>query len=282
MSGRIIGDSELLLKSCVTVDYPGRPGILRNASIKLGTGEIHGLAGQSGSGKTTLGLALMKLLQHRGALVHGSIELRGTDISRFSESQMRGIRGKEISLMLQNPASALNPARRIGAQFRSVWSAHRSDSAWQDAAVETLAELSLDADTKFFNLYPRQLSTGMAQRVLLALAVLHRPTLLIADEPTSSLDSLNQIDALKLLTRLRRERGMSIILISHDLLALRSVCDNVSIMFEGTVVETIRAGSLLTGSTHPHTRQLTSAVQPLVSGMIFDHGYENMHAYGQL
>ncbi|HET8549988.1 MAG TPA: ABC transporter ATP-binding protein [Bryobacteraceae bacterium] len=260
-------EDAMLLDACITVDYPGRPSALRGVALAVCDGEIVGLAGESGSGKSTVALALMSLAARRGGSVHGRVLWRGTDLLTLGERELRRIRGREIGLMLQNPMAALNPQLRLATQFREAWRAHApSSNAWRERALDTLARLGLPAGEALLSCVPGELSVGMAQRVLLALAILHRPRLLIADEPTSALDVITQSEMLALFRRLRSEFGMSLLIISHDLLALASVCDRITVLRAGEVVEALAADELFSGAKNDYTRRLIAAL-PRPPGM---------------
>jgi peptide/nickel transport system ATP-binding protein len=182
-----------LLETRLSVDYPNKPGVLRELRLQVGEGEMLGLVGESGSGKSTIALALLRLLEHKGASITGEIHFNGRDLLRLRAKEMRQIRGRSIALVLQSPIASLNPALRIGTQMAEAWRAHVSGAAakqWKDHALELFERVSLPAEESFLNRYPRQLSVGQAQRVLIAMAVLHKPRLLIADEPTSALDAV--------------------------------------------------------------------------------------------
>jgi len=209
----------VLLSADLTVDYPGRPGVLDRFQIEVGHGEIVGLVGESGSGKSTTALAILGLLRFQGGTVRGRIEFQGRDLIHLPEREMRRIRGREIALVLQSPMSALNPALRIGAQLRETWRT-RPEPDW----MAVLESVNLPADRSLLDRYPRQLSVGQAQRVLIAMAVLHRPALLIADEATSALDVVTQREILSLFRRLNQELGMAILYISHDLRSVAALC----------------------------------------------------------
>lgn len=251
-----------LLSVRVSVHYRNRPGVLRDVSLEVGSGEMVGLVGQSGSGKSTLALAILRLIEWRGGRVEGKILFQGKDLVRSSEREMQQIRGKRIGLVLQNPVSSLNPALRIGTQLREAWRAHASGSEEECAKnlSALLESVSLPPTEELLRSYPRQLSTGMAQRVLIAAAILHRPALLIADEPTSSLDVITQAEILRLFARLNRELGMAILLISHDLLSVASLCDRIAILREGRIVECGGAAQIFTTPRHPYTQQLLEAL----------------------
>src|SRR5580700_6809822 len=183
-----------LLAANFSVDYRSKTSVLRNISLRIQRQEILGLVGQSGSGKSTLSLALMGLLSSKSATVHGEILFRGKDLLKSSEKELRSIRGKEISIVLQSPLAALNPALSIGAQLSEAWKAHERGSAAQGTAVIRLAleSVSLSFDDEFLRRRPSQLSLGQGQRVCIAMATLHRPALLLAEEATSALDPITQ------------------------------------------------------------------------------------------
>ncbi|MCI0417717.1 MAG: ATP-binding cassette domain-containing protein, partial [Acidobacteria bacterium] len=187
--------------------------------FEMRSGEVLGLVGQSGSGKSTLALSLMKLLPPKGTALRGEIWFQGRNLMRLKEREMRAIRGREIGLVLQSPLASLNPALRIGVQLDEAWKAHAKDlrDTGRKIIGELLRDLSLPAEEPFLRRYPRQLSVGQAQRLLIALAVLHRPALLIADEPTSALDVITQSELLKLFGRLNQQLEMGLLYISHDL-----------------------------------------------------------------
>lgn len=244
------------------MDYGARAGALRDVAFEIGAGEIVGLAGQSGSGKSTIALAIMRLLHLRGGAVRGHIRFRGCDLLGCPEREMRGIRGREIALVLQNPVSSLNPALRIGTQLSEAWQAH-SRAPWErreSAILDALEAVSLTVDKPFLRRYPGELSVGQAQRVLIAMAILHRPALLIADEATSALDALTQSEILRLFARLNRELSMAVLYISHDLLSIASLCGRVAILHEGEIVEFAPVERIFQDPAHPYTRRLIDAI----------------------
>lgn len=254
--------SALVLSTDLSVDYPKRPGVLRGVRIAVSTGEIMGLVGQSGSGKSTLALAILGLLDHTGAHVQGRILFLGRDLARCKEREMRGIRGRLVSLIPQSPSAALNPALRIGTQLREAWRAH-SRLPWSSQAqrvMEMLLSAGLPADEPFLRRFPGQISVGQAQRVLIVMALLHAPSLLIADEPTSALDLITQREVLDLLAGIGRARGMSILFISHDLLAVAALCDRIGILHNGEIVECGTVKDVLKSPQHPYTKRLVQAV----------------------
>lgn len=251
-----------LLSIRISADYRTQENVLREATFEIGPGEIVGLAGQSGSGKSTIALAIMRLLHLKGGAVRGAVGFRGRDLLVWSEREMRAIRGREISLVLQNPVSALNPALRIGTQLSEAWEAHGEGQRRQrDTAIrETLEAVSLAVDRAFLRRYPGELSVGQAQRVLIAMAILHRPALLIADEATSALDALTQSEILRLFARLNRERSMGLLYISHDLLSIASLCRRVAILHQGEIVEFAPVTTIFRCPAHPYTQRLIDAL----------------------
>jgi len=252
-----------LLSLNVSVDYAGKPGVLRNVTLELGRSEVLGLVGQSGSGKSTLAMAILRLLDPK-ARSGGYIRFNGRDLMTLGERELRSMRGKEIALVLQSPMSALNPALRIGTQLREAWRCHGgSSSAWPAHIWAVLQSVSLPADEAFLRKYPRELSVGLAQRVLIAMAILHRPALLIADEPTSALDVITQADILDLFARLSRELDMAILFISHDLLSVARLCDRVAILHGGEIVELAPTSEVFHAPRHPYTQQLIAALPSL-------------------
>ncbi len=255
-------DAQPLLSVRISADYRGRTNVLRDVAFDIREGEIVGLAGQSGSGKSTIALAIMRLLHLKGGAVRGGIEFCGAPLLHATEREMRGIRGRRISLVLQNPVSSLNPALRIGTQLSEAWEAHDHTSRDQrEAAIMgALEAVSLVVDKPFLRRYPGELSVGQAQRVLIAMAILHRPALLIADEATSALDALTQSEILRLFARLNRDLSMAILYISHDLSSIASLCGRVAILHEGEIVEFAPVERIFQNPAHPYTRRLIDAI----------------------
>jgi ABC-type dipeptide/oligopeptide/nickel transport system ATPase component len=251
-----------LLDLRLSAAYPGKSEVLRNLSLALRRGEILGLVGQSGCGKSTLALSILKLLHLKRGTANGSILFNGRDLMPLKEREMRSLRGKEIALVLQSPMSSLNPALRIGTQLEEAWSIHQRSTRQETgrALFDSLENVSLPADAEFLRRYPAELSVGQAQRVLIAMAVLHRPLLLIADEPTSALDVITQAEILQLFSALNRKLGMSILYISHDLLSVATISHRVAVMDRGEIVECRDTAGLFTSPNHPYTRKLISAL----------------------
>lgn len=249
---------EPLLALRLNVAYPGKPGVLRDLSLEINRGEILGLVGQSGCGKSTLALAILRLLHLKRAQATGTIQLNGRDLFSLSEREMRQLRGKEIGLVLQSPMSSLNPALRIRTQLAEAWKVHRRGTRdeCRRALLEALENVSLPEAEAFLERYPAQLSVGQAQRVLIAMAILHRPPLLIADEPTSALDLITQSEILELFAGLSRKLNMSILYISHDLLSVATISHRVAVMEQGEIVECRSTHDIFSSPMHPYTQKL--------------------------
>jgi ABC-type dipeptide/oligopeptide/nickel transport system ATPase component len=254
--------SEPLLDLSLTVWYGKKPPVLNTVFLDMMQGEVLGLIGQSGSGKSTIAMSVLRLLDLKGARASGSIRFRGRDLLKVKEREMRGIRGQEIALVLQSPLSSLNPALRVGTQMMEAWKAHASGTAAEGrtAIKEALHNVSLPNDDEFLRRFPSQLSVGQAQRVLIAMAVLHRPSLLIADEPTSALDVITQAEILELFRKLNRELGMGILFISHDLLSVSKICDRIAILNGGEIVECGPTAQVFARPAHAYTKKLISAL----------------------
>ncbi len=248
-----------LLKMNITASY-GRRAVLSDLSIEIQPGEILGLVGQSGSGKSTLGLAILGLLGRRGGQVSGEILFLGRDLLRLREKEMRRIRGKEIALVLQSAISALNPALRLETHFAEAWRAH-ADCPWREQRQvlrATLLDLDLPASDEFLRRYPEQISVGQAQRVLIALALLHRPRLIVADELTSALDLVTTHEVLRSLRQVNTRFATAVLFISHDLGAVAALCHRVAILREGQIVETAPVDQLFARPQQEYTRQLVN------------------------
>jgi ABC-type glutathione transport system ATPase component len=256
-----------LLSAQVTVRYPGKAPVLRAVSLEIARGEVVGLVGQSGSGKSTLALAILGLLGRQRAIVEGHIFFQGVDLLALSERELRSLRGRSLSLVLQSPLASLNPALEIRTQLREAWRAHRDGATSSEdcdvaiqAASKSVSLPSSDTNRDFLSKRASQLSVGQAQRVLIAMAILHRPALLIADEATSALDVITQAEILELFARLNREIGMSILYISHDLPSIAGICQRIAILHEGQIVECGPTEQIFTAPAHAYTRRLMSAL----------------------
>jgi peptide/nickel transport system ATP-binding protein len=257
-----VSSQSSILDANLSVDYRDKTDVLRNISLCIERREIVGLVGQSGSGKSTLALALMGLLSLKGGGVKGKILFRGKDLLKTSDNDLRAIRGKEISIVLQSPLSALNPALSIGSQLTEAWRAHeRASNAQGVASIQSaLTSVSLPHDREFLRRRSSQLSVGQGQRVCIAMAVLHRPALLLADEATSALDPITQSEILNLFARLNREMGTAILYISHDLLSVAALCHRICILHEGQIVECGTPEAIFHAAQHEYTRKLVEAL----------------------
>jgi ABC-type glutathione transport system ATPase component len=257
--------NQILLSAQLSVRYAGKPAVLRDVRLEIQRGEVLGLVGQSGSGKSTLALAILGLLDKR-AQVEGTIRLQESDLLQLSERELRALRGRAVALVLQSPLSSLNPALKIRTQLREAWRAHASGTAADcaNAIRASLQSVSLPTDDDFLRKHPSQMSVGQAQRVLIAMAVMHRPALLIADEATSALDVITQSEILALFRQLNRATGMAILYISHDLASVAGICDRIAILHEGEIVECGATAQIFAHPQHAYTRQLMAAMPRLL------------------
>jgi ABC-type dipeptide/oligopeptide/nickel transport system ATPase component len=255
-------DSDILLSAHLWLRYGSKAPVLRDMDLDIRRGEVLGLIGQSGSGKSTLAMAILGLLDRKRTQVEGTVKFDDSDLLRLSESDMRALRGRKVALVLQSPLSSLNPALKIRTQLKEAWRAHASGpKADCEAAIRSALEsVSLPSDDDFLKKYPSQMSVGQAQRVLIAMAVLHRPALLIADEATSALDVITQSEILSLFRELNRNTGMAILYISHDLASVAGICDRIAILHQGEIVELGSAEQVLTSPQHEYTRRLMAAM----------------------
>ena len=253
---------EPLLSAHISVDYRNKTGALKNVSLQMKHQEVLGLVGQSGSGKSTLALSLMGLIPFKGGVVTGEVMFLGKDILKQSERERRALLGNQLSIVLQSPLTALNPAISIGAQLQEVWKAHAAGAraAGSRAIISALENVSLPTDDEFLRRRPAQLSVGQGQRVCIAMAILHQPALLLADEPTSALDPITQSEILKLFARLNSEMGTAILYISHDLLSVAALCHRICILLEGQIVECDTPENIFNLPRHEYTRRLVAAV----------------------
>jgi len=257
-----VTEAATLLSLRLSVDYRNKTGVLRDVYMELGQGEILGLVGQSGSGKSTLSLAILRLLHLKGGTARGNLLFKGEDLIAKTETEMRSLRGREVSIVLQSPLSSLNPVLRIGSQLSEAWRAHVDGTREECAATirGALANVSLPNDRDFLRRRPSQLSVGQAQRVIIAMAILHRPSLLIADEATSALDTITQSEILRLFAQLNRELGMGILYISHDLLSVAALCHRIAILNAGEIVECGPPSQIFGAPQHSYTQKLIAAL----------------------
>lgn len=253
--------STLLDVRNLTVEFMTRRGVVRavqQVNVSVAKGETVGIVGESGSGKSVTSYAVMRILDRAGRIADGTITFSGIDVRDADEAEMRDLRGREISMIFQNPRAALNPIRKVGRQIEDVLIQHVQASP-QDAkekAIDALRQVRIARPEERYHAYPFELSGGMCQRVVIALALACQPQLLIADEPTTGLDVTTQKAVMDLVVELTRARGMSTILITHDLGLAAAYCDKVVVMEKGKVVETATAASIFKSPQHPYTRKL--------------------------
>ena len=248
------------------VTFPTRRGefeAVRGVSFSLGQERL-GIVGESGSGKSMTGRAILRLIRPPGRVEADRMELEGRDLLAMSEKDMQSVRGQQISMVMQDPKFSLNPVMRIGAQIMEIYRFHTGAGkrkAWT-RAIEMLEAVSIRDPERVMRAYPHEMSGGMGQRIMIAMMLVTEPRILIADEPTSALDVSVQGQVLEIMDKLVRERGMGLILISHDLNLVASFCDRVLIMYAGRIVETCDADKLHQ-ATHPYTRGLLNSLPRL-------------------
>jgi peptide/nickel transport system ATP-binding protein len=252
---------DVLLSTHLSVRYGANPAVLRDVDLEIRRGEVLGLVGQSGSGKSTLAMAILGLLGKR-AWTEGTVRFEDRDLLTLKESELRTMRGRELALVLQSPLSSLNPALKIQTQLKEAWRAHAwGGRAEAEAAMrEALESVSLPSHAEFLRKYPSQMSVGQAQRVLISMAILHRPALLIADEATSALDVITQSEILALFAKLNRDTGMSILYISHDLASVAGICHRIAILHDREIVECDTAQQIFSNPQHEYTQRLITAM----------------------
>src|SRR3989442_13153561 len=246
----------------LTVEFATRRGIVKavqHVDISVAKGETLGIVGESGSGKSVTSYAVMRILDRAGRIAEGSVVFSGIDVKAATENQMRDLRGREISMIFQNPRAALNPIRKVGDQIEDVLRQHVQQAQIGDRgekAIEALEQVKIARPRERYHAYPFELSGGMCQRVVIALALACNPQLLIADEPTTGLDVTTQKAVMDLIVELTRQQAMSTILITHDLGLAAIYCDRVVVMEKGNVVETAQSAAIFTAPAHPYTRKL--------------------------
>jgi peptide/nickel transport system ATP-binding protein len=263
-----MGNDTLLDIKNLNIVFPGPKGefhAVKDISFSMGKEKI-GIVGESGSGKTVTGRAILKLLPASARISADVMDFNGRDILRKSEKEMRGIRGRGISMIMQDPRYSLNPVRTVGRQITESYLAHRHVSKKEAIrrTLEMLEAVRIRKPERVYGLYPHEVSGGMGQRIMIAMMLIPEPALLIADEPTSALDVTVQRQVLEILDDLVTRRGMGLIFISHDLELVSAFCDRVIIMYAGRIMEVCDAKDLHQ-SRHPYTRGLLNCL-PKITG----------------
>jgi peptide/nickel transport system ATP-binding protein len=253
----------------LTVEFTTRRGIVKavqHVNISVAKGETLAIVGESGSGKSVTSYAVMRILDRAGKIAEGSVMFSGIDVKAATEDQMRDLRGREVSMIFQNPRAALNPIRKVGDQIEDVLRTHVQQAQVADhgeKAIEALEQVKIARPRERYHAYPFELSGGMCQRVVIALALACNPQLLIADEPTTGLDVTTQKAVMDLIVELTKRKAMSTILITHDLGLAAAYCDRVVVMEKGRVVETAKAADIFANPQHPYTKKLMRATPRL-------------------
>ena len=266
-----LGDEAVLAIHDLGVEYESRGATMRvlpGVTLELHRGEVVGLVGESGSGKSTLALAVLRLLPANGRIVAGQVLLNGSiDLAGLGEEALREIRGPKVAMVFQDPLTSLNPVFKIGGQMVDVQAAHaqrrarRADrKAFLEKAVSLLGKVGLPDPDQIVRSYPHQLSGGMRQRVMIAMALSLEPELLIADEPTSALDVTLEAQILALLRSIQESRNLTILFVTHDLNVVAQICDRVVVMYAGEIVEQGRVLDVFESPQHPYTEALLEAV----------------------
>jgi oligopeptide/dipeptide ABC transporter ATP-binding protein len=247
---------------------PGTPAAVEDLSFQILSGEVLGMVGESGSGKSVTSLALMRLLPPQtdvSGVIHFQDDDQSRDLLLLPSESMRALRGRQIGMIFQEPMSALNPVMRVGGQIAEAVRAHENISkkeAWE-RAVEAMNDTAIPDAARRARDYPHQLSGGMRQRIMIAMAIVNRPKLLIADEPTTALDVTVQAQILELLGELRAKFGLTMLFISHDLAVISQIADRVAVMYTGNLVEVGTKQNIFQSPAHPYTRGLLNAVPTL-------------------
>ena len=262
--------THLLEVNNLQTHFPTRSGLVRavdGVSFHLDRGELLGLVGESGCGKSITALSVMRLIAPPGKIVKGEILFEGKDLLRLSDSEMRQMRGDDIAMIFQDPMTSLNPVYTVGEQIAEALRLHRKMSRKQarQATIEAMREVAIPDPARRLDDYPHQLSGGMRQRVMIAMALACNPKLLIADEPTTALDVTIQAQILELLDDLRKQRELAVLLITHDLGVVAEVADRVAVMYTGRIVEESPVDELFARPKHPYTEGLLRSVPKLTS-----------------
>jgi dipeptide transport system ATP-binding protein len=255
----------LLEIESLQVEFPIGGRVLRavdDVTLSVGEGEVLGIVGESGSGKSVTMLALMGLIAYPGRVQAGRLKFAGRDVLALSDRERRALTGRDMAMIFQEPATSLNPCFSVGFQLVETLRQHLQlgKQAARDRAVELLAQVGIPDPARRLQDYPHQMSGGMNQRVMIAMAIACNPKLLIADEPTTALDVTIQAQILDLLRRLQRERGMALVLITHNMAVVEEMAQRVAVMYAGQVVEEGAARDLFASPRHPYTAALLSAL----------------------
>jgi peptide/nickel transport system ATP-binding protein len=239
----------------------GNVPVLRRVSLAVDVGEVHGVVGESGAGKSTIAKAILGIIPSQMRVTGGRIEFEGRDLLTLSPEELRAVLGRDIALVPQDPATALNPSRRIDRQLTDGLRLKRGLSAGEarQRARAMLEEVQIRDPDRVLNSYPHQLSGGMRQRVLIAAAFALEPKLVIADEPTTALDVTVQKQILRLIRALQERHGTSVVFVSHDLGVVAKICDRLSVLYMGKVMEAGKTADVLNAPSHPYTRALLAA-----------------------
>jgi oligopeptide/dipeptide ABC transporter ATP-binding protein len=260
--------SHLLEVTNLQTHFPTRAGLVRavnDVSFYVDEGELLGLVGESGCGKSITALSVMRLIAPPGKIAGGSIKFKGEELTTATAERMREIRGDDISMIFQDPMTSLNPVFTVGEQIAEALRLHRNlnKKDAREAAIEAMREVAIPDPSRRVRDYPHQLSGGMRQRVMIAMALACNPELLIADEPTTALDVTIQAQILELLNELRRTRKLAVLLITHDLGVVAEVADRVCVMYTGKIVEESGVDEIFEYPKHPYTRGLLKSVPKL-------------------
>jgi oligopeptide/dipeptide ABC transporter ATP-binding protein len=266
----------LELRNLTTI-YPTKRGLVRavdDVSFTVERGQILGIVGESGCGKSTVLLSVLRLIRRPGYIAHGHIRFRGEDLRDLTPNAMRGIRGKEISMIFQDPLSTLNPAFPVGEQIRESLQLHRvlgdgrlnltPRAREKERVIQVMTEVGIPSPLDRYTAYPHQFSGGMQQRALIAIALVCEPSLLLADEPTTALDVTIQAQILDLMRRINRDHGTAIILVTHDLGLAAEFCDMIAVMYAGRIVEQGPVDDVVGQPQHPYTQGLLNC-RPRIS-----------------
>jgi ABC-type glutathione transport system ATPase component len=256
-----------LLSVRLTISYQGKPPVLDDLRLDMQPGEVLGLVGHSGCGKSSLALAVLGLLNLKGGKALGSIRWDGHELLALKERDWRKLRGKVIAFVPQSPMSSLNPALRLGTQMQEAWKLHGKGGRdhMEEVVFRSLLDVGLPATEEFLRRYPSEISVGQAQRVLIGMAIMHRPALLIADEPTSALDAVTQSEILALFGELNRRLGMSMLFISHDLVSAYGLCHRIALIHGGRIVECNTPQAIFFSPEHEFTQKLIAALPTIPS-----------------